>query len=262
MPLRAPDFESGAYANFATPAMDSKETGFTLVGPPRQAAMELLAVKRRTHTKGLTVKIRGGISRASHESDGNPIGDAGTSMLVAAPKDGRTHQREPTVHHRPRNTGSSRHMESKATARFARIAPRKARTVINLVRGRKVSEAIDLLLFTRKAAAPVVRKVIESAIANARQADPGVDVDALYVTTGTVDKGPNRNLRRWRPRAMGRATQITKGVSHIAIVLTDTVPPPPPSRRANRGGKKATETVVETSAPVESSVVETSPTTP
>ena len=125
-------------------------------------------------------------------------------------------------------------MESKATARFARIAPRKARTVVNLVRGRKVAEAIDLLLFTRKAAAPVVRKVIESALANARKADPNVDVDALYVTTGMVDKGPNRNLRRWRPRAMGRATRITKGVSHIAIVLTDTPPAPKSARRKTR----------------------------
>lgn len=115
-------------------------------------------------------------------------------------------------------------MESKAFARFARIAPRKARTIVNLVRGRKVAEAIDMLLFTRKAAAPVVRKVIESALANARVANPDVDVDTLYVSVGSVDKGPNKHLRRWRPRAMGRATRIEKGVSHIAITLTDQAP--------------------------------------
>ena len=115
-------------------------------------------------------------------------------------------------------------MDSKAFARFARIAPRKARTIVNLVRGRKVAEAIDMLLFTRKAAAPVVRKVIESALANARVANPDVDVDTLYVSVGSVDKGPNKHLRRWRPRAMGRATQIEKGVSHIAITLTDQAP--------------------------------------
>lgn len=115
-------------------------------------------------------------------------------------------------------------MESKAIARFARVAPRKARTIVNLVRGRKVSEAIDLLMFTRKAAAPVVRKVIESAVANARHADPNVDIDGLYVSIASVDKGPNSHLRRWRPRAMGRATQITKGVSHIAITLSDEAP--------------------------------------
>ena len=95
---------------------------------------------------------------------------------------------------------------------------------MNLVRGRKVAEAIDMLLFTRKAAAPVVRKVIESALANARVANPDVDVDTLYVSVGSVDKGPNKHLRRWRPRAMGRATRIEKGVSHIAITLTDQAP--------------------------------------
>ena len=107
-------------------------------------------------------------------------------------------------------------MESKATARFARIAPRKARTVVNLVRGRKVSEAINMLMFTRKAAAPIVRKVIESALANARQTDEGVDIDGLYVSICQVDSGPNKHLRRWRPRAMGRATQVTLSLIHIS----------------------------------------------
>jgi large subunit ribosomal protein L22 len=115
-------------------------------------------------------------------------------------------------------------MESKAIARFARIAPRKARTVVNLVRGRKVAEAIDVLMFTRKAAAPVVRKVIESALANARNSDPNVNIDELYVSVASVDKGPNKHVRRWRPRAMGRATKVTKGVSHIVITLSDTLP--------------------------------------
>ena len=101
-------------------------------------------------------------------------------------------------------------MESYAIARFARIAPRKARTVVNLVRGRKVSEAINLLMFTRKSAAPIVRKVIESALANARKKEPTVDIDGLYVSIGQVDQGPNKHLRRWRPRAMGRATRVTE----------------------------------------------------
>ena len=140
--------------------------------------------------------------------------------------DGRTHRREPRSPSAIAETEADRHMESKAIARFARIAPRKARTVVNLVRGRKVAEAIDMLMYTRKSAAPIVRKIIESALANAKKADPSVDVDALYVTTCAVDKGPNRHMRRWRPRAMGRATRIAKGVSHIAITLTDTAPAP------------------------------------
>jgi large subunit ribosomal protein L22 len=135
-------------------------------------------------------------------------------------------------------------MESRAIARFVRISPRKARVVVNLVRGQTVAQALDMLAFTRKAGAPIVKKLIESALSNAKQADSNIDVDALYVTTGMVDKGPNRNMRRWRPRAMGRATQIVKGVSHIQIVLTDSPPPRRPKRNeaaklARRAAKAA-----------------------
>lgn len=110
-------------------------------------------------------------------------------------------------------------MVSKAIARFARISPRKARMIVNLVRGRQVGEALQLLQFTAKAGAPVVSKLIESAVANARTTSPGTDLDALFVETAFVDKAPNKHLRRWRPRAMGRATRIQKGMSHITIHL-------------------------------------------
>jgi large subunit ribosomal protein L22 len=110
-------------------------------------------------------------------------------------------------------------MASKAMARFARISPRKARMIVDLVRGKSAAQALQVLQFTNKAGAPWVRKVIESAVANARVSDPGVDVDALVVATATVDKGPNSHMRRWRPRAMGRATRVQKGISHITIVL-------------------------------------------
>jgi large subunit ribosomal protein L22 len=110
-------------------------------------------------------------------------------------------------------------MVSKAIARFARISPRKARVVINLVRGRQAGEALQLLEFTKKSAAPLVKKLIESAVANARQQQPGVDLDALFVETAFVDKAPNRHMRRWRPRAMGRATRIQKGMSHVTVIL-------------------------------------------
>ena len=100
-----------------------------------------------------------------------------------------------------------------------RVSPRKARTVVNLVRGRDAGEALQLLDFTPKGAATIIRKLIASAIANARVKRPDVDVDALFVSRASVDKGPNQNMRRWRPRAMGRATRITKGVSHIFIEL-------------------------------------------
>jgi large subunit ribosomal protein L22 len=102
---------------------------------------------------------------------------------------------------------------------YARIAPRKARVVADLIRGKDAGAALQALEFLRKSAAPIVKKVIESALANARQLSPSTDVDALYVSRITVDKGPNRQMRRWRPRAMGRATRITKGVSHIVVEL-------------------------------------------
>ncbi len=110
-------------------------------------------------------------------------------------------------------------MATKAMARFARISPRKARMVVDLVRGKSAAQALQMLQFTNKAGAPFVRKVIESAVANARAQNPSVDVDALYVAQAMVDKGPNSHMRRWRPRAMGRATRIQKGVSHITVVL-------------------------------------------
>jgi large subunit ribosomal protein L22 len=110
-------------------------------------------------------------------------------------------------------------MVSKAIARFARISPRKVRMIVNLVRGRQAGEALQLLEFTTKAGAPVIKKLIESAVANARTRAPGVDLDALFVETAFVDKAPNKFMRRWRPRAMGRATRIQKGMSHITVVL-------------------------------------------
>ena len=110
-------------------------------------------------------------------------------------------------------------MVSKAIARFARIGPRKARVVVDLVRGRQAGEALQLLEFTKKSGAPVLKKLIESAVANARTTSPGVDLDTLFVETAFVDKAPNKHMRRWRPRAMGRATQIQKGMSHITIHL-------------------------------------------
>ncbi|TKC97070.1 50S ribosomal protein L22 [Polyangium fumosum] len=110
-------------------------------------------------------------------------------------------------------------MLSKASAMFSRISPRKARMIADLVRGRDAADAIQLLQFTEKSAAPVMKKIIESAVANARQG--GADVDALFISKATVDKGPNKFNRRWRPRAMGRATKVVKGVSHIVIELSE-----------------------------------------
>jgi large subunit ribosomal protein L22 len=112
-------------------------------------------------------------------------------------------------------------MISKATARFQRISPRKARMIIDLVRGRDAAEALQLLDYTPKSGAPIVKKLIASALANALLLKPQVDSDALFISRATVDKGPDSHMRRWRPRAMGRATQVQKGISHIHIELDE-----------------------------------------
>jgi len=107
-------------------------------------------------------------------------------------------------------------MISQAKANFQRISPRKARMIVNLIRGRDASEAIQ-----PKAGSPFVKKLIASAMANARQLRPTLELDRLFISKATVDKGPDSQLRRWRPRAMGRATRISKGVSHIYIELDE-----------------------------------------
>lgn len=93
--------------------------------------------------------------------------------------------------------------------------------VINMVRGKPAAQALDSLRYTTKSAAPIVAKVIESAIANVQHNDKAMDLDKLYVKIAFADKAPDRFMRRWRPRAMGRATRISKGMSHITIVLSD-----------------------------------------
>jgi large subunit ribosomal protein L22 len=112
-------------------------------------------------------------------------------------------------------------MESKASLRFARVSPQKARLVADLIRGRDVDEALEVLGFTRKKSAPFIKKLIESAVANAEhKASNGggqVDIDALFVSRITVDQGAS--LRRFRPRAQGRATPIKKPTAHINVVL-------------------------------------------
>ena len=111
-------------------------------------------------------------------------------------------------------------MESIAHLRHLRMAPRKITVVAALVRGMPVAKAISTLQFTRRAAAAPVKKLIESAMANATDLSKGsVDIDKLWVKMISVDQGPTG--RRYMPRAMGRATRINKKTSHIHVVLSD-----------------------------------------
>ena len=109
-------------------------------------------------------------------------------------------------------------MEAKALAKGIRISPQKARLIADLVRGQDVAIAINTLRFMPKKGARIMRKVIESALANASQ-NEAIDVDTLYVKTIFVDGGSM--LKRIMPRAQGRANRILKRTSHITVVLDE-----------------------------------------
>jgi len=109
-------------------------------------------------------------------------------------------------------------MEAKAAVRQIRISPQKARLVADLVRGKDVETAINLLRFMPKKGARIIQKLLESAVANASQ-NEAIDIDTLYIKSITVDGGST--MKRIRPRAMGRASRILKRSSHINVVLAE-----------------------------------------
>jgi large subunit ribosomal protein L22 len=109
-------------------------------------------------------------------------------------------------------------MQVQAKLRHYRMAPRKTRLVTDMIKGMDVEQALNVLKVTRKKCAPVIHKLVESAVANAAQRGD-MDVDALYIRKAYVDEGPT--MRRFMPRAMGRATRINKRSCHITVVLDD-----------------------------------------
>jgi len=108
--------------------------------------------------------------------------------------------------------------EVRAAAKWVRITPRKARLVVEHIRGRTVPEARTMLAFTERAAAREIDKLLRSAVANA-EANHNLIGDDLIVKTAYVDEGPT--IKRWRPRAQGRAFPIHKGVTHITVTVGD-----------------------------------------
>ncbi len=114
-------------------------------------------------------------------------------------------------------------LESKAIARWVRITPRKMRLVASLVRGKKVSDAVDALTYSLKRASTPVEKTVRSALANMMQRDEAARLDPadVYIHEIRVDEGPTQ--KRWRPRAMGRAFRIMKRTSHLTVVLSANV---------------------------------------
>ncbi len=129
--------------------------------------------------------------------------------------------------------------EYRAEARFQRISPQKARLVLNLIKGLDAQQALDTLSFTRKRIAPVVRKVLTSAIDNARYLsdDRGLDldVDRLYVKTAIANEGPR--MKRIRPAPMGRAFHYQRRLTHIIVTVSERAAEQP--KAAGKAAKKA-----------------------
>ena len=109
-------------------------------------------------------------------------------------------------------------MEVTAKLRYAKIGAQKVRAVVDTIRGKNVNEALRILAFMDKKGSVMVKKLVESAVANADQKKV-IDVDSLYVKTVFVDQGPVQH--RWMPRAQGRATPIRKKTSHINLILDE-----------------------------------------
>ncbi len=152
---------------------------------------------------------------------------------------------KPTTSDQDASKGST--MEARASARYVRVAPMKARRLVDVIRGMPAGEAVARLRFAPQAASVPVLKVIESALANAEQKGAG-DRDDLVITSAYVDEGPT--LKRFRPRAQGRAYRIRKRTSHITVVVTPVDKPAPTGRSAatNRGGRGAQRTTTKGAA--------------
>ena len=119
----------------------------------------------------------------------------------------------------------------RAVARYVRVSPYKARQIADLVRGKDLEEARYITNFSPQSAARLVGKVLESAVANAEQ-NNGLNADDLMVVNCLVDEGPT--LKRWRPRAYGRATRIRKRTSHITVIVGEREEPEKKGRRAKK----------------------------
>src|SRR5436305_4570356 len=127
-------------------------------------------------------------------------------------------------------------MEFRAEARFMRVSPQKARLVLDLIKGRRVEDALNTLMFTKKRVAPTIEKLLRSALENANyystEKGEDVDVDNLYVKRAVANDGPR--MKRIRPAPMGRAFRYVRRISHIEIALAERI----------RNGNEAVATVV------------------
>ncbi|WP_024800474.1 50S ribosomal protein L22 [Nocardia sp. BMG51109] len=132
------------------------------------------------------------------------------------------------------NTATLQNPTARATAKFVRVTPMKARRVVDLVRGKRVEDALNILRFAPQAASEPVAKVVASAAANAEN-NFGMNPDTLVISTAYVDEGAT--MKRFQPRAQGRAFRIRKRTSHITIEV-ESVASAAPARSRRKGGAK------------------------
>ena len=114
-------------------------------------------------------------------------------------------------------------MLAKAEARYVKVSAQKARLVVDLIRGQRAGDAVQLLRTTNKRIAPSIQKVLQSAIANATNLDENIDADSLVVAEAYVNEGPR--MKRIRPAPMGRAYRYQRRMSHIVVKVSDEVRP-------------------------------------
>ena len=147
-------------------------------------------------------------------------------------------------------------MTVRAQAKWVRMSPRKARLVLDHIRGRTVPEARTILAFTSRAAATEIEKVLRSAVANA-EANHGLDGDELVVQAAFADEGPT--LKRWKPRARGRVNRIRKRTCHVTLVLVEPEAPVRPRRRPRAAAEQAPTPAAKAKAPATKAGSESKP---
>lgn len=136
---------------------------------------------------------------------------------------------------------------SRARLRFLGTSAQKARLVVDQIRGKPVDEALAILKYTRKAVAPEIGALVDSAIANARQKQQDIDVDRLFIQAAYVDGGPS--LKRVRPAPMGRAFRVLRRMCHVTVALGQKRLPEPAARQTGAGEAKAGAAVKKAARP-------------
>ena len=210
---------------------DQKKTAATKTAagskPARKPAAKKTAAKKPAAKPKKETATRGkGAAEATSKTADSKASKASTAKKPAAKdapakkKTAAKSEAKPKTESKPKTTAKKEAPERpvvNARARFVRVAPRKARLVADQVRGLPIEDALPLLRFSTRSAAQDIRKLIESAAANAEN-NHDLVADDLLIKDIHVDEGPT--LRRYRPRALGRATRINKRTSHIAVALT------------------------------------------